>query len=61
VATVNPAATITRDEFDPGAPPDDYHSDDRDWRERTLHWGLAPLPLEAQIELTARGVLGRSG
>lgn len=58
VAMVNPRATITREEVDP-ANPDEYHSDGRDWLARCAHWGLTPTPLDAQIELTARGVLER--
>jgi nucleoside-diphosphate-sugar epimerase len=59
VAVVNPGAAITRDPPEGGAP-DDYHSDGRDWAARCARWSLSPLGLDAQIELTARGVLGRS-
>lgn len=56
-AVVNPEAMITRGEVDPGDP-DQYHSDGTDWERRCSSWGFASAPLDAQIELTARGVLG---
>lgn len=58
VAVVNPTATITRGEVD-ARDPDRYHSDGLDWESRCRGWGLVSAPLDAQIELTARGVLAR--
>jgi nucleoside-diphosphate-sugar epimerase len=58
-AVVRPDAVITRDEVDP-RDPDRYHSDGRDWETRCQKWGLTSAPLEQQIEITARGVLGRN-
>lgn len=58
IATVvNPAAVITRDEVDPRHA-DQYHSDGQDWQRRCQRWDLASAPLERQIDITARGVLG---
>ena len=57
-AVVNPDATITRDHVDP-RDPDRYHSDGQDWERRCHRWDLASAPLDHQIEITARGVLGR--
>ncbi len=56
-AVVCPDAAITRGEVDP-RDPDRYHSDGRDWDRRCQKWGLASEPLDRQIEITARGVLG---
>jgi nucleoside-diphosphate-sugar epimerase len=57
-AVVRPDAVITRDELDP-RDPDRYHSDGQDWERRCQRWDLASAPLDRQIEITARGVLGR--
>lgn len=58
-AVVRPDAMITRGEVDP-RDPDRYHSDGQDW-DRCCHtWGFAGVPLDGQIELTARGVLGHA-
>jgi nucleoside-diphosphate-sugar epimerase len=57
-AVVRPDAVISRDEFDP-RDPDRYHSDGQDWERRCPRWNLASAPLDRQIEITARGVLGR--
>ncbi|MHA7721910.1 NAD-dependent epimerase/dehydratase family protein [Mycobacterium sp. ML4] len=57
VAVVNPGAVITRDEVDPNDP-DRYHSDSQDWDKRCASWDFASAPLDRQIEITARGVLG---
>ncbi|MCV7196608.1 NAD-dependent epimerase/dehydratase family protein [Mycobacterium angelicum] len=57
-AVVRPDAVITRGEVDP-RDADRYHSDGQDWETRCQRWGLASLPLDQQIEITARGVLGR--
>lgn len=57
-AVVRPDAVISRDEVDP-LDPDRYHSDGQDWERRCRRWDLASLPLDRQIEITARGVLGR--
>jgi len=56
---VRPDAMISRDEVDPSEP-DRYHSDGQDWERRCQRWGLASAPLDRQIEITARGVLGRA-
>jgi len=56
---VRPDALISRDEVDP-RDPDRYHSDGQDWETRCRRWDLASAPLERQIEITARGVLGRA-
>ena len=58
-AVVCPDAVITRGEVDP-RDPDRYHSDGQDWDRRCQSWGLASAPLDRQIEITARGVLGRA-
>jgi nucleoside-diphosphate-sugar epimerase len=58
-AVVRPEATISRDDVDP-RDPDRYHSDGLDWEQRCRTWGLASAPLDRQIEITARGVLGNS-
>ena len=58
-AVVRPDAVITRGEVDP-RDPDRYHSDGHDWEKRCQNWGLASAPLDRQIEITARGVLGRA-
>jgi nucleoside-diphosphate-sugar epimerase len=55
---VRPDAVISRDEVDP-RDPDRYHSDGQDWERRCQRWDLASAPLDRQIEITARGVLGR--
>lgn len=57
-AVVRPDAVISRGEVDP-SDPDRYHSDGQDWERRCQRWGLASAPLNDQIEITARGVLGR--
>jgi nucleoside-diphosphate-sugar epimerase len=59
-AVVRPDTVISRDEVDPHNP-DRYHSDGQDWERRCLRWGLQSAGLERQIEITAQGVLGRSG
>ncbi|MDH6247879.1 NAD-dependent epimerase/dehydratase family protein [Mycobacterium sp. OTB74] len=59
VAVVRPDAVISRGEVDPGDP-DRYHSDGQDWERRCQRWDLTSAPLERQIEITARGVLGRA-
>ncbi len=59
VAVVRPDAVITRGEVDP-RDPDRYHSDGQDWEKRCGSWGLASAPLDHQIEITARGVLGHT-
>ncbi|RFZ70567.1 NAD dependent epimerase/dehydratase family protein [Mycobacterium marinum] len=56
-AVVRPDAVISRDEIDPRNP-DQYHSDGRDWQRLCQKWDLASAPLDRQIEITARGVLG---
>ncbi|WP_232065468.1 NAD-dependent epimerase/dehydratase family protein [Mycobacterium shinjukuense] len=56
---VRPDAVISRDEVDPGDP-DRYHSDGQDWEWHCQRWDLASAPLDRQIEITARGVLGRT-
>ncbi|WP_324667131.1 Nucleoside-diphosphate-sugar epimerase [Mycobacterium canetti] len=56
---VRPDAVISRDTVDP-RDPDRYHSDGEDWERRCQRWDLASEPLDRQIEITARGVLGRS-
>ncbi len=56
-AVVRPNTAISRGEVDPRKP-DQYHSDGLDWEERCHRWGLASAPLNHQIEVTARGVLG---
>jgi nucleoside-diphosphate-sugar epimerase len=58
-AVVNPDAVITRDDVDP-RDPDRYHSDGQDWQQRCRSWDFASMPLGRQIEITARGVLGRA-
>jgi nucleoside-diphosphate-sugar epimerase len=58
-AVVNPDAVITRDDVDP-RDPDRYHSDGQDWQQRCRSWDFASMPLGHQIEITARGVLGRA-
>jgi nucleoside-diphosphate-sugar epimerase len=58
-AVVSPDAVITRGEVDP-RDPDRYHSDGQDWDRCCQKWGFAGVPLDGQIELTARGVLGRA-
>jgi nucleoside-diphosphate-sugar epimerase len=57
-AVVRPDAVISRGEMDP-RDPDRYHSDGQDWERRCQRWDLASAPLDRQIEITARGVLGR--
>ena len=59
VAVVRPGAVISRGDVDP-RDPDRYHSDGQDWERRCQRWGLASKPLNQQIEITARGVLGRT-
>lgn len=58
VSVVRPDAVITRDDVDP-RDADRYHSDGQDWERRCQRWGLASEPLDRQIEITARGVLGQ--
>ncbi len=58
-AVVRPDAVITRGEVDPHNP-DRYHSDGADWENRCQKWGLTSATLDRQIEITARGVLGRT-
>lgn len=58
-ATVRPDAAISRGEVD-AHNPDRYHSDGQDWEQRCQRWGLASASLDRQIEITARGVLGRA-
>ena len=58
-AVVRPDAVISRDEADPREP-DNYHSDGQDWEKRCQRWDLASASLGCQIEITARGVLGRA-
>jgi nucleoside-diphosphate-sugar epimerase len=57
-AVVRPDAVISRGEMDP-RDPDRYHSDGQDWERRCQRWDLASAALNRQIEITARGVLGR--
>jgi nucleoside-diphosphate-sugar epimerase len=57
-AMVRPDAVISRDEVDP-RDPDRAHSDGQDWDRRCHRWDFAIAPLNRQIEITARGVLGR--
>lgn len=59
VSVVNPGAAITRDEVNP-SDPDRYHSDGQDWDKRCVSWDFPSTPLDRQIEITARGVLGRA-
>ena len=54
-----PDAVISRDEADPREP-DNYHSDGQDWEMRCQRWDLASASLGRQIEITARGVVGRA-
>lgn len=56
---VRPDATITRAELT-ASDADEYHSDGRDWQARCERWGLAPVSLDEQIALTARGILPRA-
>ncbi len=58
-AVVRPDAVITRGEVDPHNP-DRYHSDGAAWENRCQKWGLTSATLDRQIEITARGVLGRT-
>jgi hypothetical protein len=58
-AVVNPDAVTTRDHVDP-RDPDRYHSDGQDWERRCRSWDLASAPIDRQIEITARGVLGHA-
>lgn len=58
-AVVRPDAVISRDEADPREP-DNYHSDGQDWEMRCQRWDLASASLGRQIEITARGVVGRA-
>lgn len=57
-AAVRADAVITRGEVDP-ASPDRYHSDGQDWNARCQKWDFDSMPLDLQIDITARGVLGR--
>lgn len=57
-AVVRPDAAITRSEVDP-SDPDRYHSDGQDWEAHCSRWNLVSTPLDQQIEVTARGVLGQ--
>jgi nucleoside-diphosphate-sugar epimerase len=59
VAVINPHAVITRDHVDPHGP-DLYHSDGQDWEKHCLGLDFASAPLDRQIEITARGVLGHA-
>ncbi|MCV7408070.1 nucleoside-diphosphate sugar epimerase [Mycobacterium florentinum] len=54
---VRPDASISRDTVDAGNP-DRYHSDGKDWESRCQKWQFGSVPLDRQIEITARGVLG---
>jgi len=58
-AVVRPDTVITRGEVDP-RDPDRYHSDGQDWEMRCQRFGLTSEALDRQIEITARGVLGRA-
>ena len=58
-AVIRPDAVISRGDVDP-RDADWYHSDGQDWQRRCQRWDLASEPLDRQIEITARGVLGRS-
>ncbi len=58
-SVIRPDTVISRGEVKPGNP-DRYHSDGQDWEMRCRKWDLASLPLDRQIEITARGVLGRN-
>ncbi|MBY0440525.1 MAG: NAD(P)-dependent oxidoreductase [Mycobacteriaceae bacterium] len=58
-AVARPDAVIRRADVDPGDP-DRYHSDGQDWERRCHRWGLVSTPLERQIDITARGVLGQA-
>jgi nucleoside-diphosphate-sugar epimerase len=58
-AVVRPDAVISRNEIDPREP-NHYHSDGQDWEKRCQRWDLASASLGCQIEITARGVLGRA-
>ena len=58
-AVVRPDAVISRDEVDPREP-DNYHSDGQDWEMRCQRWDFASVSLGRQIEITARGVVGRA-
>ena len=57
-AVVRPDAVISRDEVDP-SDPDRYHSDGQDWERGCQKWNWTSASLDRQIEITARGVLGR--
>lgn len=57
-AVVRPDAHITRGQVDP-TDADRYHSDGTVWENLCAKWGLASASLADQIEITARGVLGR--
>ncbi|BBY20993.1 hypothetical protein MSTO_11980 [Mycobacterium stomatepiae] len=56
---VRPDAPISRDTVDAGNP-DRYHSDGQDWESRCQKWQFDTVPLDGQVEITARGVLGRT-
>lgn len=58
-AIIRPDAVIRRGALEPGNP-DHYHCDGQDWEQRCQRWGLVSAPLSRQIEITARGVLGRA-
>ena len=58
-AVVCPDAVISRDEVD-SREPDSYHSNGQDWEMRCQRWDLASASLGRQIEITARGVVGRA-
>jgi len=58
-AVVRPDAVISREDVDP-RDPDRYHSDGQDWEWRCQRWDLASVSLDRQIEITARGGLGRA-
>ena len=58
-AVVRPDAVISREDVDP-RDPDRYHSDGQDWERRCQRWDLASASLDRQIEITARGGLGRA-
>jgi hypothetical protein len=58
-SVVHPDAVISREEINPHDA-DHYHSDGQDSERRCRTWDLASAPLACQIEVSARGVLGRA-
>lgn len=58
-AAVRPDAVISRNGI-VGGDPDNYHSDGQVWEILCARWNLASAPLNRQIAITARGVLGRA-